>query len=306
MLPIFAGLLLAACAGALGQEVGDTDAEARQEPGIAAGFPADLGIASHPDVIFADDFEAGELGEAWDETNNQGGTVLSYAAPERSMLGKRCVKITATLGHDEGGGFTKWFESAPEVFVRFYIQFDPGCDYTHHLVRLRANKSLQGKDKWSGFGHAGIKPEGDDRFSTGVEPWGDNGKIPAPGEWHFYTYWHEMKKSGDGKFWGNHFDVPDIPAITKGEWICVEFMLKHNTPGRADGEQAFWINGKPQGHWKGINWRTSPTLWANSLTLESYVTDRWTKNPVNVVLFDNVVIAKRQIGPSVPPRSGPR
>ncbi len=33
-------------------------------------------------------------------------------------------------------------------------------------------------------------------------------------------------------------------------------------------------------------------LRANSLTLESYVTDRWTKQAVNVVAFDNVVIAR--------------
>jgi hypothetical protein len=36
---------------------------------------------------------------------------------------------------------------------------------------------------------------------------------------------------------------------------------------------------------------------ANALTLESYFTDRWTKNPVNVVYFDNVVVARRYIGP---------
>jgi hypothetical protein len=74
-------------------------------------------------------------------------------------------------------------------------------------------------------------------------------------------------------------------------------MLKHNTPGHPDGEQAFWIDGVLQGHWKGINWRKSESLKANALTLESYITDRWTKNPTNVVSFDNVVIARRYIGP---------
>jgi hypothetical protein len=75
-------------------------------------------------------------------------------------------------------------------------------------------------------------------------------------------------------------------------------MIKHNTPGKPDGEQAFWIDGKLLGHWKGINWRTSERLMANALTLESYVTDRWTKNEVNIVYFDNVVIAKSYIGPA--------
>jgi len=268
-----------------------------QGGGIAAAFPADKGIATHPGVIFADGFETGELGQDWDETNNKDGKVLTFTDPGMPLLGKRCVKVTSTLDHNTGGGFTKWFESAPTVHIRFYTKFDPTCDYIHHYVRLRANKSLQGKDKWSGFGQAGLKPTGEDRFTTGIEPWGDNGKTPAPGKWNFYTYWHEMEKSGDGKYWGNSFIVPEAPPIEKGKWICVEFMLQHNTPGKADGEQAFWIDGKPVGHWKGINWRTSPTLWANSLTLESYVTDRWTKNPVNTVFFDNLVIAKNYIGP---------
>jgi hypothetical protein len=37
---------------------------------------------------------------------------------------------------------------------------------------------------------------------------------------------------------------------------------------------------------------------ANALTLESYVTDRWTKNTTNVVYFDNVVIAREYVGPA--------
>jgi hypothetical protein len=106
-----------------------------------------------------------------------------------------------------------------------------------------------------------------------------------------------MKASGDGKFWGNSFRPDSQPNIRKDEWICAEFMLKHNTPGKADGEQAFWINGELRGHWKGFQWRTSSKLRANALTLESYVTDRWTKNPTNIVYFDNLVIASRYIGP---------
>jgi hypothetical protein len=80
--------------------------------------------------------------------------------------------------------------------------------------------------------------------------------------------------------------------------MCLEFMLKHNTPGQPDGEQAFWIDGKLLGYWRGINWRKTESLKANALTLESYVTDSWTKNPTNTVYFDNLVIAREYIGPA--------
>ncbi len=184
------------------------------------------------------------------------------------------------------------------MFVRFYVRFDPGCDYVHHFVTLRANKSLRGGERWSGFGGAGLKPAGDERFSTALEPWGNWGKVPPPGLWNFYSYWHEMRASRDSKFWGNQFIPEAQDAIVNDRWICAEFMLKHNTPGQPDGEQAFWIDGRLLGHWRGINWRKTEGLKANALTLESYVTDRWTKNPVNIVYFDNLVIAREYIGPA--------
>jgi hypothetical protein len=272
--------------------------ELPQGDGLAVKFKADADVAKHPAVIFADNFEAGELGARWDEKGAGKGKALSLAPAGGGVVGEHCMKVEARLGENQGDGLTKWFEPADRVFVRFYVRFDAACDYVHHFVTLRANKGLRGGDKWSGFGGAGLKPTGDERFSTALEPWGNWAKWPAPGQWNFYSYWHEMRASGDGKFWGNQFIAEPQDNIVKGRWICAEFMLKHNTPGQADGEQAYWIDGRLLGHWHGINWRKTESLRANALTLESYVTDRWTKNPVNVVEFDNLVIAREYIGPA--------
>jgi len=267
-----------------------------QGPGLAARFKADSGIAADPAVVFADDFERGQLGARWDEKSSD--KILSFAPAEGMVCGSRCLKVEAHLGENEGGGLTKWFAPSAKVFVRFYVRFDPGCDYVHHFVTLRANKGLRGGDKWSGFGGAGLRPAGEERFSTALEPWGDWSRWTAPGKWNFYTYWHEMKPSGDGKYWGNSFLPEGQDVIAKDRWICAEFMLQENTPGQPDGEQAFWIDGHLRGHWRGINWRKTESLRANALTLESYVTDRWTKNPTNIVYFDNLVIAREYIGPA--------
>ena len=269
--------------------------------GLARQYPGDRNIASDGAVIFADDFEAGALGERWDSGRDDAGQVLSLIAPGGSedRLGSKVLRVIATLGENTGGGLTKWFESSDRLFIRFMVRFDEDCDYVHHFCTLRANKSLQGKDRWSGFGGAGLRPDGAERFSTALEPWGNWGRWPAPGQWNFYSYWHEMEASPDGKFWGNAFRPEAQPDIRKGEWIDAEFMLQHNTPGKADGEQAFWIDGQLRGHWTGIPWRTSAGLKANAFTLESYVTDRWTSNAVNIVEFDNVVIAREYLGPVV-------
>jgi hypothetical protein len=193
---------------------------------------------------------------------------------------------------------TQWFQPSDQLFVRFYTKFHADCDYVHHFCTLRANRSLQGGDRWSGFGGAGVMPDGKRRFSTAIEPWGNSGKFDPPGKWNFYSYWHEMKASPDRKYWGNSFLPEEQPAIERDRWYCVELMLKHNKPNQADGEQAFWIDGNLIGHWKNFNWRTDSQLKANAFTLESYVTNRWTKQRINIVYFDNVVIAKEYIGPT--------
>ncbi len=269
----------------------------RELQGFAHQFSADSGIADDPRVIFADSFETDGFSN-WDEHTSDPSIVSLVPDPGADpRVGARVMKVTATLGENTGGGATKWFQPSDPVFIRYYVKFAPDCDYTHHQVRIRANRGLTGRDKWSGFGQAGTRPDGVGRFVTGVEPWGSSGRTPPPGRWSFYTYWPEMKTAPDGKYWGNHFMPADGANIPRDRWICVEVMVKHNTPGQRDGEQAFWIDGQLQGHWSGFLWRESPTLWANSLALESYVTDRWTRNRVNTVFFDNVVIAKQYIGP---------
>jgi hypothetical protein len=274
------------------------DSSLPQGPGLAARFNADSGIAKRPSVIFADNFEEGALGARWEEKGAGKGKALSLVDPGDTVCGLRCLKVEARLNENQGDGLTKWFEPSDLVFIRFYVRFDAGCDYVHHFVTLRANKGLTGGDRWSGFGGAGDRPAGDERFSTALEPWGNWGRWPAPGKWNFYSYWHEMKMSGDGKYWGNSFLPEQQELIPKAKWICAEFMLKHNSPGQPNGEQAFWIDGKLLGHWRGINWRKTESLKANALTLESYVTERWTKNPTNTVYFDNLVIAREYIGPA--------
>ncbi len=290
------------CLPAVGQEVKNITATSRlpQGPGLSAGFAADQGIASHAAVIFAEDFESSGFEDRWDEVRNEGGQIVKRVphVEDAMGLGNMGLEVQADLRSNTGGGLTRWFESADSVFFRWHVRFDPDCDYIHHFCTVRANKGLEGGDRWSGFGGAGEKPMGDTRFSTALEPWGNWGKFPPPGRWNFYSYWQDMQPAPDGKFWGNSFMSDNASDIPKGKWIACEMMIRHNAPGEADGEQAYWIDGELRGHWRGFRWRSTPTLWANAFTLESYVTDRWTKQPINTVRFDNVVIAKEYIGPA--------
>ena len=121
--------------------------------GLAARFMGDWGIESHPAVIFADSFEEGDYRSRWDSCRDKDEKVLCLVGDSKSspVVGQKSLRVEATLGLNTGGGVTKWFESSDTVFIRFYTKFDPTCDYVHHFCTLRANKSLQGRDRWSGF-----------------------------------------------------------------------------------------------------------------------------------------------------------
>ena len=107
-----------------------------------------------------------------------------------------------------------------------------------------------------------------------------------------------MTQSGDGKYWGNSF-MPEPPVVPeRGRWYAMEMMIQANTPGKADGRQAFWVDGKKVGDFGGIEWRATADLQANAFWLMSYVTEHSAKtNKVNRVWFDDVVVATEYIGP---------
>lgn len=261
--------------------------------GLAAKYPGDAGISKDKRVVLVEDFESGEL-KQWSETKDPEFT-------DEAHSGKKAMRFTATLGEDTGGHLYKMLEPARETLhFRFYVKFPKEHEYVHHFVHLTG---YHPPTRWP-QGGAGERPEGDKRFSTGIEPWGEWGKRPSPGAWNLYTYWCEMKKSGDGKYWGNSFR-PETPAVAeKDRWTCVEFMIKCNTVGKADGEQAFWIDGKGIGRWGGIRWRTSEDLAVNGVWLLYYITDTAVKqnkvqNPRkdSHVYFDDIVVATEYVGP---------
>ena len=286
---------IAALAAWLGLAVAGACA-AQETEGLAAKYPGDAGIEKDERVLLYENFEAAALDKnRWTDISNKAGALSFSDDVPAASAGKKSLLVTATLGANTGGHLFRRFERGVEkMHARWYVRFAPDCDYIHHFVHIVAELPAT---RWP-TGGAGELPAGDKKFSTGLEPWGNYKKFPPPGAWNFYTYWHRMKKSGDGKFWGNSF-MPDRPAVPeRGRWYAMEMMIQANTPGRADGRQAFWVDGKKIGDFGGIEWRSSSDLKANAFWLMSYVTEHSAKtNKVNRVWFDDVVVATDYIGP---------
>lgn len=280
-------------------------AEREAPEGLAAKYPQDSGLAQDPDVLFMEDFESGDM-KKWDE--KRGPVTMTRDRPNR---GRWCVQMPMERGKNHGADAIKWFmPGADTVYARFYVRFSPDYQYNHHFVWLGAT---QRTNKWSAFGKAGLKPNGT-YYSTGMEPWFAWGENPPPGEVNLYTYYLDMEPDRKmNKYWGNGFFPPGpgkgraagpsrvIPPL--GRWQCWEFMIQANTaPDKSDGRQAMWVDGKLVGEFAGIRWRNDMDLKVNCLWLEHYGYDEgdptrqyWKQS--QSVWFDDVVVARRYIGP---------
>lgn len=299
--------------------------------GLASKYPGDRGLGADNAVLLFEDFDSPTVEavlERWDEASNKDGKVLSLvddvpsaaAGPER-----RSVQMEAHPGRDSGGHLYKRLpQGVDDVYVRFYVKFPEPANYIHHFVHVGGYQPATSYPQ----GGAGERPAGDERVTVGIEPFGRSGRVPPPGDWNFYTYWHEMKRSADGRYWGNGLGPVEPARVPVGRWQCVELRLKLNEPGRRDGVLALWLDGEPvmdihegvrRGPWTGLgfqlvseggepfegfDFRTSADLKLNFVWLLHYVTEtNQARNRVedparpSVVRFDQVVAATRYIGP---------
>jgi predicted amidohydrolase len=294
------------------RESNGRDPSPEKSEGLAAKYPGDKGLDKDPHVLFAENFETGglaEIGKRWGELRDPQNMDL---APDvaHSSAGKRSLHIVAGMPKDKkstrdgfrsGGHLYTHFRGVDQIYVRFNVKFPPKSGYLHHSVAIIADRNPTAWPK----GYAGKKPAGNQFIATSIEPWSQWGKVPPPGAWNFYTYWQEMKPDGRGDYWGNSFQAGSEP-ILPGRWYCVEAMVKANSrPDAADGEQAFWVDGRLIKNFNGIRWRSSDDLKFNTLWLLYYVSentaehnrDPQPKDRVYEIWFDDVVVSTAYIGP---------
>lgn len=330
--------LLLVCASTA---VGDDDAEERTLPegrsGIAARFPRDIGIDGADGVVFAEAFSAESLAavlERWDSVQDREILSLSDDVPSGSGDGQSLL-VTHIGGEGSGSHlYRRLGDGFDRLHYRFYVKFAPDCGPIHHFFHVGGYNPATAWPQ----GGAGQRPRGGERFTTGIEPFGDSW------QWDYYSYWMEMRGSPPrGQTWGNSFiHNPDL-AVKKGEWECLEVMMQLNAPGESNGEMALWIDGElvshvgegfPRGQWvfdkflpgedgDGIRWddetggrvdfptpaggqpfegfrfRNNEDEKLNFLWVLCYITDS-PRGHASRIWFDNIVVATDYIGPLEP------
>ena len=308
------------------------------DQGLAAKYPGDVGLASDPQVIFAESFENSleEVLSRWESAKGEERFEIDGDTPESSS-GETSLLITHVGGTGDGGYLDRRFDTGyDKLHYRFYVKFDERCAPIHHFFHVGGYAP---STAWP-QGGAGQRPRGVERFSTGVEPFGDEWR------WDCYSYWMEMRGSPPrGQCWGNSFVRDPQFKVNQGEWQCLELMMKLNQVGQSDGEMALWLDGRlvthlgpgfPRGKWdfdkflkgegglsqrwndengkveaseveaggapfEGFRWRDSEDLQLNFLWLLCYIT-KAPDGHISHIRFDDIVVAQDYIGPITPAR----
>jgi len=256
-------------------------------------------VQSYAEIIFSDNFEQFVDPQKWQSITadpSPRSSVSTDNRPENVHSGLVALKLTAGARHDSTASaqVTTWFMPGyDKLYYRYYAKFASDFDQGNlmHWTFIGGNNIYS---EISAMGKAGIKPSGQDFFTTGFEPWRDWGRYPPPGALNFYTNYPDMTAAPGGFYWGNQFQ-PMVPfVVERGRWYCYEFMVKLNKPGEHDGEQAFWIDGVKIFHQRNIRWRDSEILKLNFFWFSVYIHE---SRQDNTCWYDDLVISTDYVGP---------
>lgn len=262
-----------------------------------------LAAAASGQVVLREDFESGVLGEKWERYRDDPVRGGVETRPEYVHSGKYSYRISAPAFQGEGksvGGrvlresdsyIRTWFlPGYDNVYIRWYAKFaEDFGGRGMHWIQVWACRPDKPR---SVLGGAGRRPDGTDRFIVNVEPRGVD-SMPPPGQVVFYTYWPDMKASPDGRYWGNYFYPKEPFWIERGRWYGFELLIQCNEPGKSDGKQVLWIDGKEVLRTEGMRWRDVESLKVNMAMFGNYSSN---SEHDRTYWLDDVVISSAPVG----------
>jgi hypothetical protein len=250
---------------------------------------------SDPAVIWYDDFDGPE--KLYSESQGGLDDRVSFGNQGRSMLclyqkGSRGVgNRKVFFGDSPTGKVVRKGQSFDDVYWRIYVKHQEGwtgggpakLSRATSIVSPRWNQAMIAH-VWSSGEALTLDPasgvRGDRVVTTKYNDFGD-------------LRWLGNKPASQFRF---------SSAEEAGHWVCVEARAKLNTPGKKDGLNQLWIDGRLEAERKNLDWRGSYTGHGiNAVFLESY----WNEgSPVTQRRWiDQFVISTKPIGPVVCPRN---
>jgi len=262
--------------------------------GLGAAYPGDRGIERDPQVLFAAGFDDG----AWQPRFAKGGFGEVKVVADDAALGFRplagpALRINLKKGSNYGADLRvnlKDHGGEPdEVYLRYYLRLARNWNPTVDGGKLPGLAGTYNRAGWGG------------RRSDGSNGWSARGAFarafpadhPLHGLTQIQTYaYHADMPTDYGELW----PWPGA-LLERDRWYCVEQHVKLNRPGAADGELRVWIDGRPSLHRKGLRFRSTEALRVEAAWLGVYHGGTATSPHDQHLYIDNVVVARRYIGP---------
>ncbi|HTR59127.1 MAG TPA: hypothetical protein VMM27_13200 [Casimicrobiaceae bacterium] len=293
-----------AAVGVYALDLGSATASAATPPrGLAASYPGDSGIEADRDVYMATGFDTLNWRSAWSYIRNTGTFDIVASDPARKFeaLSGNALRVNLAKGDNFGLDFHYAFAdkvgSEPEeVYFRYYLRF--GDDWRPDLDGGKL-PGISGTYNRAGWGL---------RQSDGTNGWSMRGSFarwteranPLYGLTAIGTYaYHADMKDYNGEPW--NWDGGGRSLLARNRWYCIEQYAKVNTPGRSDGVLRAWIDGVLVYERTNIRMRTIPTLKIEMVWMNVYHGGTEPSPRDQHLYIDNVVIAKRYIGPMARP-----
>jgi hypothetical protein len=261
------------------------------EKGLAAKFVGDKGIEKEPDVIIFTDFESDGWRDHW--SGGKRPTVNIVAEDkERAFepLQGKALRIKVDKGGHYGASIQYDFEkqtgSEPEeIYFRYYLRF--GSDWNPQRGgKLPGIGGTYGRGGWGG------------RPSNGRNGWSARGQFNGQREGKtpigFYCYHADMRgQYGSSWIW----QKDKLGYLENDRWYCIEQYAKMNTPKKNDGVLRGWVDGKLAFEKTDVRMRDVSDLKIECIWINLYHGGTWSAQTDDHLFIDNIVIAKRYIGP---------
>ena len=270
------------------------DHPAPRETGLAARYVRDAGIRDDPDVIYADGFDSADT-RRWVGLGTEGKAEVLAADPMRSLvpLDGKALRVTIARGVNQGLNAHFRFADTPggepdEAYFRYHLRLADDWNPVVDGGKLPGFSGTYGRGGW------GL------RKSDGRNGWSARGaflkqETAAAGLRAIGSYVYDASTDGAGEVFG--WNLGPTGLLEKNRWYSVEQHVRMNTPGRSDGVLRAWIDGRLVFERRDLHWRDVPELHIESVWLNVYHGGTQPA-PSDMTLFiDNVVIARRYIGP---------
>lgn len=266
--------------------------------GLADRVRGDVGLEQQADVLHVERFERNDWAAQWRPGGPEQTFGLVGGEAGFEPLQRNALKVTV-----EGGRFVGMDLQRPlkalaggtepeELYLRYYLRLGGDWDPSN-VGKLPGLAGTYGRGGWGG------------RTTDGYNGWSARGAFYAhdAADSVFgqrrgignYLYHVDAKRGGYGEMGG--WERGPTGLLEKNRWYCIEHYVKLNKPGERNGVVRGWVDGQLSYERTDLLFRMTPELRIETVWMDVYHGGR-TPAPHRLTLYlDNLVVARRYIGP---------